>query len=164
MMLAFALMTIPAPLPAYQLPLEAAATKCDIGDATDMGKLTQVLSARVVDIFRRARNSAWRGDPILKRLVDDRAIFDLGAGDVGRPMGKGTSGAHAMATEMKANAFRYSVWTYIPTPADPCAAHEVSVTFVGAESGDTAEVKASFRNGILLSAKGWMGVEVTGKL
>lgn len=49
-------------------------------------------------------------------------------------------------------------------PADACAEQPVTVDFFDPDTGDVARVEGSFRDGILLSAKGWIHTEVSGKL
>ncbi len=73
--------------PLQHVPARLAPRPCDVAAAQDIGTVQHVLSERLVDIFRRARDEGWQQDSTLKRLVDPNAAFDLGAGDVGRAMG-----------------------------------------------------------------------------
>ncbi len=64
---------------------------------------------------------------------------------------------------MRGSSFRYTRWTSIPMPADASAEQQVTVDFFDPATGNVARVEGSFRRGILLSAKGWMHAEVSGK-
>lgn len=160
--IAFGVLLIAPPL--QHVPATLAPRRCDVAAAKDIGAVRHVLSMRLVDIFRRARGEGWQQDSTLKRLVAPDAAFDLGAGDVGRPMGVGTTGARKMSVEMPGSSFRYTSWTSIPMPADACAEQQVTVDFFDPGTGDVARVEGGFRGGILLSAKGWIHAEVSGKL
>lgn len=160
--IAFGALLIGLPLP--QGPATPAPRACDVIESKDVGAVRQVLSLRLVDIFRRSRAETWRQDPELRRLIDPTAEFDLGGGDVGRPMGTGLAGARKMVGEMPKASFRYTSWTSIPMPADACAEQQVTVDFFDATTGDVARIEGRFRSGILMSAKGWMHAEVSGKL
>ncbi|SFJ66754.1 hypothetical protein SAMN03159338_2113 [Sphingomonas sp. NFR04] len=157
----FGVLLIASPL--QHVPATLAPRPCDVTAAKDIGTVQHVLSERLVDIFRRARDEGWQQDSTLKRLVDPNAAFDLGAGDVGRAMSVGTTGARNMSIAMPGTSFRYTRWTSIPMPADACAEQQVTVDFFDPATGDVARVEGSFRGGILLSAKGWMHAEVSGK-
>lgn len=136
---------------------------CRDASITDLGELRGVLSMRLVEIFRRARNAGRSTDVELKQLVDPNAEFDLGAGDVGRPLGRGIPGARKMALEMRAVSFRYPLWTDIPTRVDPCSKQGVIVDFFDPATGAVARVEGEFSAGALISAKGWMQRERSGK-
>jgi len=160
--IAFGVLLIATPF--QHAPVRLAPRPCDVGAAKDIGAVQHVLSKRLVDIFRRARGEGWQQDPTLERLVAPDAAFDLGAGDVGRPMGGGTTGARNISIAMPASSFRYTSWMSIPMPADACAEQQVTVDFFDPATGDVARVEGIFRGGILLSAKAWMQAEVSGKL
>lgn len=163
-MLSIALSVLLTALLFEQAPTKVEGAVCDVLGAKDIGAVRHVLSMRLVDIFRRSRAEKWQQDPELKRLVNPAAEFDLGGGDVGRPMGTGLTGARKMVGVMPMASFRYTSWTSIPMPADACAEQQVTVEFFDPATGDVARVEGSFRGGILLSAKGWMHAEVSGKL
>lgn len=144
-------------------PAAASARSCMDAAITNVGILNDVLSMRLIEIFRRAQAEAWKTDGTLKRLVDPSAEFDLGAGDVGRAMGTGIEAARKMVLEMPVASFRYSRWTSIPYPVDGCDKHSVKVSFFNPILGDVVPVEATFRAGVLISAKGWWNAETTGK-
>lgn len=151
-------------MPLQQPPAANAAGACDVATANDIGAVVNILSMRLVDIVRRSRADGWEQDDKLKALIAPSAEFDLGAGDVGRPMGTGIAGARKMVAAMPASSFRYTSWASIPMPADGCAEHQVTVEFFDASTGDVARIEGRFRAGTLISAKGWMQGEVSGKL
>lgn len=144
-------------------PATAPASPCVDAAITNVGVLNDVLSMRLVDIFRRARAETWKTDATLKGLVDPSAEFDLSRGDVGRPMGKGIEAARKMVLEMPVSSFRYTQWSGIPTPVDGCDKHIVKVSFFNAALGDVVPIEATFRAGVLISAHGWWNAEATGK-
>ncbi len=160
--IAFGAMLIATPL--QQAPAKLAGIPCDVAAAKDMGAVRRVLSMRLVDIVRRARAEGWQQDRTLKQHIAPNAEFDLGVGDVSGPKGVGITGARKMSVEMPGSSFRYTSWTSIPMPADACAEQQVTVDFFDPGTGDVARVEGGFRGGILLSAKGWIHAEVSGKL
>ncbi|MEA3002346.1 MAG: hypothetical protein QOH81_1134 [Sphingomonadales bacterium] len=105
------------------LPLSAASAsdKCDIAQIHGSRELHDVLGRRAIEIVNRAAGASWEVDARLAQLVAPSAAFGLGAGDVGRPLGSGVSGARALATEMKADTFRFLGWDYMDSPAEGCA-------------------------------------------
>lgn len=96
--IAFGVLLLATPL--RHVPVRLALLSCDVAAAQDIGAVRHVLSMRLVDIFRRARGEGWQQDPTLKRLVAPDAAFELGAGDVGRAIGVGTTGARNMSIAM----------------------------------------------------------------
>jgi hypothetical protein len=133
-----------------------AADSCDLPQVKYMGDLQSVLSRRAVEVVNRAARLRGGSDARLQQLVTPSADFSLGAGDVGRPLGKGVSGARALALEMKADTFRYLGWNYIPTPVEsPCASQKVDVEFTDTRGKNVYPVTFTFRAGRVVAAEGW---------
>ena len=129
---------------------------CDLPDVKYMGDLQAVLSRRAVEVVNRAAGLREGADVRLQQLIAPSADFSLGAGDVGRPLGKGVSGARALAVEMKADTFRYLGWNYIPTPVEaPCASQTVDVEFTDTRGKNVYPVTFTFKNGRMVAAEGW---------
>ncbi|MFM9936711.1 MAG: hypothetical protein ACKVOL_11000 [Novosphingobium sp.] len=131
-------------------------TSCGLGGITYLGQLQSELSRRAVEAVKLAAKSNGITNPRLKSLVAADAEVDLGAGDVGRPLGTGPVGLRALAALMKAEAYRFQLWTYIPTPvSDPCGQQEVTVEFSAKQGSDFYPIKFKFAGGVIVSAKGW---------
>jgi hypothetical protein len=129
---------------------------CDLPNVKYIGDLQSVLSRRAVEVVNRAANLKGGTDVRLQQLVAPTAAFSLGAGDVERPLGRGVSGARALATEMKADSFRYLGWNYIPTPVkDPCASQKVNIEFTDTRGKKVYPVTFTFRAGRVVAAEGW---------
>lgn len=122
------------------------------------------LSQRAIAIVEHAATEGWQRDSELRALMRPNTEFDLGSGDVGRPLGKGPAGAHALATEMKADSFRYLPWSSIPMVVDPCDEWSVKVVFIDSRASMLADMEFKFRSGVLVSAKGWSQSYVAGQL
>lgn len=118
-----------AMLPATAQTSAAATRECPIAATGNIGKLQALLGRRAVEIVERASTSSWKSDTHLRALLAPEAEFDLGSGDVGRPMGTGPAGAHALATEMKADSFRFLSWSSIPTEIEGIAGIGCNVGF-----------------------------------
>ena len=142
----------PAPLP------------CAIAATQSIGDLQHLLSGRAVEIVQRASAPGWKKDAHLQALLAPNAEFGLGSGDVGRPMGSGVTGAHALASDMRADSFRYLAWSSIPMQVDACGEHKVTVDFVRTRASEFDSVEFTFRAGLLVSAKGWTHWFVSGPL
>ena len=84
-----------------------AADSCEFKDAKTIGELQAALSRRAVEIVDRAAAAKSDADPRLQQLVPAAALFSLGGGDVGRPLGAGAGAARAFARLMKADGFRF---------------------------------------------------------
>lgn len=129
---------------------------CDLPAVKYMGDLQSVISRRAVEVVNRAASRGSSDDVRLRQLVAPSANFSLGAGDVGRPLGNGVSGAHALAVEMKADTFRYLGWNFIPTPVEaPCATQKVEVEFTDTHERRVYPVTFTFKDGRVVSAEGW---------
>jgi hypothetical protein len=130
--------------------------RCDLPVVKYMGDLQSVLSRRAVEVVNRAAKLGSNDDVRLRQLVAPSADFSLGAGDVGRPLGKGVSGARALAVEMKADTFRYLGWNFIPTPVEaPCASQKVEIEFTDTRGRNVYPVTFTFKGGRVVAAEGW---------
>ncbi|HEU4670976.1 MAG TPA: hypothetical protein VFR91_09715 [Dyella sp.] len=127
---------------------------------TGAGELNRFLSLRAVDVVRLA---ASRSDQ-LAALVAPSAMFDLGASDVGRPLGKGADGARELARTMHADSYRFLGWDYMDMPVDPCSKQQVDVEFIDGKGRSVSRVEFTFEAGRVVSAKGWQRSFETGSL
>jgi hypothetical protein len=99
--------------------------------------------------------AAAKNEQALKPLVAADSEFSLGAGDVGRPMGRGVEGALAMAAELNPATYSFHGFVGIPMERDPCSAQEVSVEIISADGEHSAPIEFKFDHGLLRSASGW---------
>lgn len=152
--LALALMTA-TPAPVLGAPAIPPAPACELAAIGGQRQLHDVLSRRAVDAVGRAGGTHWKTDPALARLVAPDASADLGAGDVGRPLGAGVAGLHALAETMRADSYRFNGWDYLDGPADACDSHEVEVEFVNGRERRSARISFTFKAGRIVSATGW---------
>jgi len=129
---------------------------------TDSRDLFTVLEKRVVDAASRAALSVEAGGKQLEDIVAENAEFDLGAGDVGRPLGKGASGLRRLMGEILADRYRFDGWDYMSRKENPCDVHEVTVEFSSRKLGHRAEVKFKFKGGRIVEGKGWLRSMTTG--
>ncbi|MBC9031283.1 hypothetical protein IAG41_02665 [Sphingomonas sp. JC676] len=162
--IACAAMACCATLPATAQTSASATGECPIAATKNIGELQALLSRRAVEIIERASASGWKSDAHLRALLVPGAEFDLGSGDVGRPMGTGAAGAHALAADMKADSFRYLSWSGIPMNVEPCGEQKVRVEFIKTGAGELAAVEFTYQAGLLVSAKGWSQWFVAGSL
>lgn len=123
-------------------------------------ELDQFLSLRAVEVVRLAARSGEG----LAALIAPSASFDLGAGDVGRPLGTGVDGARALAQAMKADTYRFLGWDYMDIPADPCSKRKVEVEFIDSQGKTVSRVQFTFEAGRVVSADGWERSFETGRL
>src|SRR3546814_3607682 len=75
----------------------------DLGD--NISSLYQVYSLRSVEIVSLAQKS--RTDD-LQRLISSEAQFDIGSGDVGRPLEDGVAGAVQLAKDLAAKTYEFA--------------------------------------------------------
>ena len=137
--------------------------RCDVPMVEYVGDLQTVLSRRAVEVVDRAVHLQGGPDARLQQLVVPSAAFSLGAGDVGRPLGKGVDGARALAKEMNADTYRFLDWNYIPTPVkDRCASQKVEVEFTDTRGKNVYPVTFTFRQGRVIAAEGWSRTYQTG--
>jgi hypothetical protein len=127
---------------------------------TGSSDLQQVLSRRAVEIVRRAANPSDGQEA----LVDAKADFSLGAGDVGRPLGKGVAGARLLARTMNADTYRFLGWDYMDGPANACSRQKVEVEFIDSQSKLVSRVEFTFDAGRVVSAVGWQRSFETGRI
>src|SRR5205085_2707296 len=113
----------------------------------------------------RAAHFQGGRDARLQQLVAPSATFSLGSGDVGRPLGKGVSGARALAREMNADTYRFLGWDYIPMPVkDRCASQKVEVEFTDTREKNLYPITFTFRAGRVIAAEGWSHSYQTGPI
>ena len=146
--------------PAYASPIANCTMPADRG----IGAVYGELSRRAVEIVTRAAANGWKNDRELLAVVAPEAKFGLGAGDVGRPLGTGLTGARALANEMKADSYRYFTWSSIPSQIDPCGEWSVKIEFIDSRSKNLADMEFTFSNGTLKSAMGWVRWYASGQL
>lgn len=136
-----------APLPA----------DCDIAAVKNDSELYYILAGRAVDLIQRAGRAGWSKDDILDRQVARSAESGLGAGDVGRPLGKGASGLRALAIMMNADRFTYPGWNNMSGPVDACEERTVEVEFIDTPAKRSSSVRFTFVAGKIARAAGWQG-------
>jgi len=141
--------------PAFAMP-----AGCVMPDISRASELDHFLVLRAVDVVKRAASP----DEGLAALVDPAANFSLGAGDVGRPLGKGLNGARALAREMSADTYRFLGWDYMDMPTDPCSRQKVEVEFIDNQGKTVSRVEFTFEAGRVVSAEGWQRSFETGRL
>jgi hypothetical protein len=132
-------------------PTFAGPAACARPEVSGARELHQFLSLRAVEVVRLAA----RSDNGLAALIAPSASFDLGAGDVGRPLGTGVDGAHALARTMKADTYRFLGWDYMDMPADPCSKRKIEVEFIDSQGKKVFRVEFTFEAGRVVSANGW---------
>lgn len=144
------------PVQAIEGQTEPAA--CEPGSLIRAPELYASLGRLAVEVMERARRANWADDPRLARLVSQEAAFRLGAGDISNwRQGVGVPGAHALATSMPMDEFRFSDWTGPPPPLlDRCGDYEIEVEFVDASASRKATMKFQFVAGQVRSANGWV--------
>lgn len=145
-----ACLLLPAPTSAAVEP-----GTCDLARISRSRELHDALSRRAVEIVDRAARRSWQTDARLTDLVSPSAPFSLGAGDVGRPLGTGPSGARALAVVMNADTFRFAGWDYMDSAADACAVQRIEVEFVDTAGKSSSRMAFTFRAGRIVAAEGW---------
>lgn len=141
-------------------PTFAEPSGCVRPDISGSRELERFLSLRAVDVVRLAA----RSDDGLAALIAPSASFNLGAGDVGRPLGTGVEGARALARTMKADSYRFLGWDYMDIPADPCSQRKVVVEFIDSRGKNVSRMEFTFEAGRVVSADGWERSFETGRL
>jgi hypothetical protein len=129
---------------------------------SDSTALFTTLERRVIDAASRAALSDEGDGKGLDDAVAETAAFDLGAGDVGRPMGKGATGLRRLMDELQADHYRFDGWDYMNRKENPCGVHEVTVEFSSHKLNHRAEVKFKFDGGRIVEGKGWLRSTTTG--
>jgi len=141
-------------------PAFAGPSECPRPEISGARELDHFLSLRAVEVIRLAA----RSDAGLAALIAPSASFDLGSGDVGRPLGTGVVGARALARTMNADSYRFLGWDYMDMPADPCSKHKVVVEFIDNQGKSVSRVEFTFEAGRVVSAEGWERSFETGRL
>jgi hypothetical protein len=129
---------------------------------SDSRDLFTVLEQRVVDAASRAALSVTADGGGLRDVVAETAEFDLGAGDVGQPLGKGAPGLRRLMDKLQADRYRFDGWDYMSRKENPCDVHEVTVEFSSRKLGHRAEVKFRFDGGRIVEGKGRLRSMTTG--
>lgn len=141
-------------------PAFAEPAGCGLPKITGSRELHLFLSLRAVEVVKRATGP----DEGLAALVAPSASFNLGAGDVGRPLGRGADGARELARAMKADTYRFLGWDYMDIPADPCSERKVEVEFIDNRSRSVSRMEFTFDAGRVISADGWQRSFEAGQL
>lgn len=141
-------------------PTFAGPSGCGLPEITGSRELHQFLSLRAVEVVKRAANP----DNGLAALVAPSASFNLGAGDVGRPLGTGVDGARELARTMKADTYRFLGWDYMDMPADACSKRKVEVEFIDSHGKNVSRVEFTFEAGRVVSSVGWERSFESGRL
>ena len=133
------------------LAAQTSAPPCDLGSVQTARATHDALSRRAAKVVEWASADDRR----MSAFVDPSARFDLGAGDVGRPLGQGVAGARALAASMKADQFRFLGWDYMDRPADACSKQSITVEFIDTADRLVSRVEFAFDRGRVIEAKGW---------
>ena len=144
----------PAPVPA----------SCSVASIKSDSELHYVLARRAVDLVQRAGRAGWSKDDALNQQIAPAAESGLGAGDVGRPLGKGAAGLHALAVEMNADRFQYPGWNYMSGPVDVCKEQAVDIQFIDTSNRQSSSVRFTFIDGRITRAAGWQGPFESGSM
>lgn len=144
--------------------LASATAPCDLTQVTSARAVHETLSRRAVRIVSLAKESAPQNNAQLIDLVSEAAHFNLGAGDVGRPLGTGLDGARRFAREMGADQFRFLGWNYMDSPADGCDRQSVTLEFIDNRQQLVSQVEFTFEHGRLIAARGWQRSFETGAI
>ncbi|MGN6123767.1 MAG: hypothetical protein ACTHOJ_12525 [Sphingomonas oligoaromativorans] len=149
---------------AILLSVAAPSQSCDLGAVTSARAVHDVLGRRAVETIALASAENSKADERLNAYVDPSATFDLGAGDVGRPLGSGAAGVRAMATAMNADQFQFLGWDYMDSPSDACGKQTITVDFINSTNHEMSQVEFTFVGGRIIAAKGWQRSLETGPL
>lgn len=128
---------------------------CDLDHLKGAEEIYDALVHRSVEIVVRAGAPAWKNDARLARLVAPEAPFSVGAGDVGRPFGRGVEGAHAMAATIKADRYGFQTPWFETTDGYGCIDRKVALEFINTPGGSRSKVEFFYQFGKLIEAKGW---------
>lgn len=130
----------------------SAPADCPLANIERQTELHKFLSLRAIEIVRLATSGDRKR---LTKWITPTARFNLGGGDVGRPLGAGIQGAETLAATMNADTYRYLGWDYMNGPAMPCASQKVTVEFVDSQGKAVSQVQFTFMGGRLTDASGW---------
>jgi hypothetical protein len=138
-----------------------AGVSCPAPPAATKGEGSQALAYAKRSVEIVALGS--RGDVNnLAELVDPKAEFALGRGDVLFPLDAGIAGARNMAQQLRANSYVYHGIVGLPKPFDACGPQDVDVEFLGSDPSESATVRFHYDGGILRSAIGGWGPRYSG--
>ena len=137
------------------LAASAPGSACDLTNIDTARAVHEALSRRAAKIVAAASEAGPKADALLIQLVDQSASFDLGAGDVGRPLGTGVAGARMLARTMNADQFRFLGWDYMDRADNACREQSIKVDFINSTDRSISQVQFIFQQGRLISAKGW---------
>ena len=128
---------------------------CDLAAIKTDRAVHEALSRRAVEVIGLLAIPGARSEARLASLIAPFASFELGSGDVGRPLGQGVAGARALAAEMNADSFQFYGWDYMDGPASACSAQKVTVEFLSTADRRASTVEFSFDRGQITLGKGW---------
>lgn len=137
------------------LAANAPVSVCGLANINTARSLHEALGRRAVKIVATASAGEPKADELLDGLIDPFASFALGAGDVGRPLGKGVAGARLLAETMNADQFRFLGWDYMDGPADACGKASITVDFISSSDQLISQVQFTFERARLIAATGW---------
>lgn len=137
---------------------------CDVANVSGAGDLHELLSRRAVEVVNLAGSSSWSSNASLSKLVAPTAQFNVGAGDVGRPLGVGVQGARALVMLLQADRFRFLNWDYMNFPVNACDVYKVTIEFINSESNQVAPIEFEFSSGRVTAARGQQNSFSTGAL
>jgi len=146
------------------LAANAPTSGCDLANINTASAVHEALGRRAAKIIAVASETGPKADALLDGLIDQTAGFDLGGGDVGRPLGKGVAGARLLAETMNADQFRFLGWDYMDSPADACGKKSITVDFISSTDQRISRVEFTFQQARLTSAKGWQRSFESGSL
>ena len=132
-------------------PVFAGPAGCELSKITSARELHQALGFRAVELIRRAENP----HDDLATLVAPSANFNLGAGDVGRPLETGAAGARQLAELMNADTYRFLGWDYMDSPIDGCSKQKIEVEFIDNQDKSVSLMEFDFEDGRVVNATGW---------
>jgi hypothetical protein len=141
-------------------PSASAVRQCPLEKINGARELHETLSLRAVEVVKRAANATDRQ----AALIAPNAIFSLGAGDVGRPLGLGVLGVRQLAKTMNADTYRFLGWDYMDGPVNSCTEHKVEVEFTDSAAKLLSRVEFTFDMGRVVKAEGWQRSFETGRL
>jgi hypothetical protein len=136
----------------------AAQTKLACPGDVRMGnyELVDMLGHRGAEMVSLAASKDWRTNHRLSDLIAPDAPFGLGAGDVGRPLGKGVEGARRLAGALRADGYQFLGAIGLPNPdMKACDEQKIDLMFTR-RAGYAASVSFTFVNGRIVDASGWV--------
>lgn len=137
---------------------------CDLANVGMARATYEALARRAVEVVAATSSDSVASDARLNALVDQSASFDLGGGDVGRPLGEGALGARALAAMMMADQYRFLGLDYMDGPANACVKQTVKVDFISATENSISQVEFTFDRGRVVGAHGWQRSFTSGAL